>query len=71
MLFISLLSAIGSVVIYVGILKEFSTESHKYYIEVIDSMPAGSVFRSFIPLATAIIVICFDIYYLMQTNRRR
>lgn len=33
---------------------------------IIDSLPAGRLFRSFIPLVAAIIIICFDIYTLKK-----
>jgi Mn2+/Fe2+ NRAMP family transporter len=61
---ISKVAAIGCLVIYaIFVMSVILTHPpRQHYVEVVNSLPAGRFFRSFIPLIAATAVICFDIF---------
>ena len=71
----SLVSAIGCLVIYTIVMAFYAVVipemnlGHPGYHDFAGffvSLPAGGLFRAFIPLATAIVVICFDLCVLKK-----
>lgn len=69
---VSIVLALGCLTIYAIVVMQviLTHGSYQHFVEVYNSLPAGRLFRSFIPLAAAVIVICFDIYALKKDRRK-
>lgn len=69
----SLAAAFGCLVIYAALVIQMNlvgaTDQHD--VEVLNSLPGGKLFRSFLLFFVAVIVACFDIYVLKRDRRKK